>query len=151
MNKYVVIIIVLVVLIGGGVVYKNFIASDQSQPQTSGVVKQFTLTAKKDVWKWDPEIIEVDQGDKVVLTIVNEDTYDHGIAIDAFGVSQRVPAKQSITLDFVVTQPGEFPFYCSVPCGSGEVDGVVRGHLDQAGKLKVRAVIKELPVTPPAN
>ena len=142
MNKYVIIAITVVVLVGGGIAYKSFFASEQSQPQTSGKVREVTLTTKKDQWRWDPEIIEAEQGEKIVLTVINEDIYDHGIAIDAFGVSQRIPASQTIKIEFVVTQPGEFPFYCSVPCGSGEVDGVVRGHLDQAGKLKVRAVIK---------
>jgi len=143
MNKYVIIIIVLVVLIGGGVLYKNFGVSEENKPHVSGNVRELTLTAKKDAWKWEPEIIEAEQGDKVVLTIINEDTYDHGIAIDAFGVSQRIPAGQTIRAEFVVTQAGEFPFYCSVPCGSGVIDGHDRGHFDQTGKLKVRAVIKQ--------
>ncbi len=142
MNKYVTIGIVLVILIIGGISYKNFFVADQDQPQTSGKVTELTLTAKKDAWHWEPEILEAEQGEKIILTIINQDSYDHGIAIDAFGVSQRVPASETVKVEFVVTQPGEFPFYCSVPCGSGEVDGKVRGHFDQTGRLKVRAVIK---------
>ena len=142
MNKYIIIIIVLVVLVGGGIAYKTFGVKEQDRPQTSGKVREVTITAKKNEWRWVPEVIEADQGDRIILTVVNEDDYDHGIAIDAFGVSQRIPARDSVKADFVVTQPGEFPFYCSVPCGSGEVDGKARGHFDQTGKLKVRAVVK---------
>ena len=88
-----------------------------------------------------PEIIEAEQGDKIIMTIVNEDDYDHGIAVDAFGVSQRMPANSTIKIEFVVTQAGEFPFYCSVPCGEGDVAGTHRTHFDMIGKLQVRSLI----------
>lgn len=146
MNKYIIICIALVVLIVGGVAYK-YSGSGGNRPQESGTVREITLTAKKDSWKWDPEIIEADQGDKIVLMVINEDSFDHGIAIEAFGVTQRIPANGSIKTEFVVTQPGEFPFYCSVPCGSGVVDGKERGHFEQTGRLKVRAVVKVVPST----
>ncbi len=142
MNKYITIVIVLVLLIAAGIVYKVFLVQEGDKPQSSGNVREVTIITKKDEWRWDPEVIEADQGDTIILTVINEDDYDHGIAIDAFGVSQRIPAKGTIKTEFVVTQPGEFPFYCSVPCGSGEVRGKVRGHFDQTGKLKVRAVVK---------
>ena len=90
----------------------------------------------------ESDSVNANQGDTVKMTIVNEDEYDHGIAIDAFGISQRVPAKGTINLQFVATQPGEFPYYCSVPCGEGEVDGVKRGHFDQVGRMKVKAAEK---------
>ena len=142
MNKYFIIIIVLVMLLGGGIAYKTFGVKAQDRPQDSGKVREITITAKKNQWRFEPDVIEADQGDRIILTVINEDNYDHGIAIDAFGVSQRIPAEGTIKADFVVTQPGEFPFYCSVPCGSGIVDGKTRGHFDQTGKLKVRAVVK---------
>ena len=142
MNKYVIIVIVLAILIGGGIVYKNFLVSEEDRPQVSGKVREITMVAKKNQWRWEPNLIEAEQGDKIILTVINEDDYDHGLGIDAFGVNQRVPAKQTITVEFVATQPGEFPFICSVTCGSGEVDGKIRGHLDQTGRLKVRAVVR---------
>lgn len=140
-NKYVTIIIVLVLLIAGGVVFRNF-SGDEGKPISTGIVKEFTVTAKKDQWKFEPDDIAVDQGDTIILTVVNEDEYDHGIAIDAFGVSQRIPALGTIEIKFVATQPGEFPFYCSVPCGDGEVDGHERGHFDQVGKLRIKSLVE---------
>ena len=145
-NKYYTIGAVLFILVGGGFVYTNFIASEASRPISTGAIKEFTVTTEKDGWRFVPELIEVDQGDTVKLTVVNKDEYDHGIAIDAFGISQRIPAKQTINIEFVATQPGEYPYYCSVPCGEGEVNGEKRGHFDQVGKLKVRAVIKRTDV-----
>src|SRR3989338_591831 len=135
MNKYVVIIIVLVLLLGVGVAYRKFGVKEENRPVTTGIVKEVTITTKKNEWRWVPDIFEAVQGDKIILTIINEDDYDHGIAIEAFGVSQRIPANGTITTEFVVTQAGDFPYYCSVPCGDGEVDGVKRGHFDQVGKI----------------
>lgn len=85
----------------------------------------------------------MERGDKIIMTVINEDSYDHGIAIDAFGVSQRMPANGTIKIEFTVTQEGDFPFYCSVPCGEGHVDGVKRTHFDMIGKLHVKSLISE--------
>ena len=142
MNKYLLLIILGVVIIAGGVGYRLFFLSAEDAPVISGAVKEFIVIAKKDEWRFIPEEIDVDRGDKIVLTVVNEDDYDHGIGIDAFGISQRMPAKQTIKFDFVATQAGEFPFYCSVPCGEGEVHGKKRGHFDMVGKIKVRDIVK---------
>ncbi|TSC67022.1 MAG: cytochrome c oxidase subunit II [Parcubacteria group bacterium Gr01-1014_72] len=142
MNKYALIIIALVVIVAGGIVYKSFFVAEVDKPISTGIVREITITARENSWLWDPPEFEANQGDTLKMTIVNEDEYDHGFAIDAFGVSQRVPAKATITVEFVATQPGEFPYYCSVPCGEGEVNGVKRGHFDQVGKMKVRSAVR---------
>ena len=140
MNKYIIISVVLILIIGGGFGYAKFFKPESSKPVDTGIVKEFTIVARKSQWRFDPDSIEVNQGDHVNLTIINEDNYDHGIAIDAFGVSQRMPANGTIKVEFVVTQEGDFPFYCSVPCGEGMVDGKKRGHFDMVGKLHVRGL-----------
>ena len=142
MNKYVAIIIVAVLVLGGGFYYKNFVASESSKPLDTGVLREFTVKAEKNAWNFSPSVIEVNQGDHVILTVINEDDYDHGLAIDAFGISKRILANETVKIDFVATQPGEFPYYCSVPCGSGVVDGKERGHFDQTGKLIIKAPVK---------
>lgn len=141
MNKYLILIILGVVILGGGVFYRQFLLSESAKPVTTGKVREVTVTAEKDKWIFMPEIIEAERGDKIVMTAVNKDDYDHGIAIDAFGISQRMPARETIKIEFVVTQEGEFPYYCSVPCGEGIVDGVKRTHFDMVGKLHVRSAI----------
>ena len=141
MNKYLALIIVFVVLMGAGIGYRAFFLPQSSVPVTTGKTREITIIARKDKWIFEPETIDVDRGDKLVLTVVNEDNYDHGIAIDAFGVSQRMPANGTIKVEFIVTQEGDFPFYCSVPCGDGIVDGKKRGHFDMVGKIHVKNLV----------
>ncbi|MBI4994788.1 cupredoxin domain-containing protein [Candidatus Peregrinibacteria bacterium] len=143
MNKYIWLIIVGVVIIGGGIIYSVFLRPQASDPVTTGEVREVTVIARKDRWAFEPEEIEARRGDKIVMTVINEDDYDHGIAIDAFGVSQRMAANSTIKIEFVVTQEGDFPFYCSVPCGEGEVDGKKRDHFDMVGKIHVRSMVSE--------
>ncbi|MBI3495387.1 cupredoxin domain-containing protein [Candidatus Berkelbacteria bacterium] len=140
MNKYAITAIVLAVIIAAGIGYRAFLLPKSSAPVVTGALREITITAKKDTWSFVPELIDVNRGDKIVLTVVNEDNYDHGIAIDAFGVSQRMPANSTIRVEFVATQEGDFPFYCSVPCGEGVVEGKKRGHFDMVGKLHVRSI-----------
>jgi plastocyanin len=140
MNKFAVILIILVVILAGGFGYSKFVKSEESKPIETGVVKSFTVIAKKNEWRFLPEQIEVNRGDRVNLKVINEDDYDHGIAIEAFGISQRLPARGTIEISFVATQAGEFTYFCSVPCGEGEVDGIKRGHFDQFGKLIVHSL-----------
>lgn len=141
MNKYFILIIIGGIIIAGGIFYRNFLLPEASEPVISGKIREITIIAKKDEWRFEPEIIEAERGDKIIATIVNEDDYDHGIALDAFGVSQRMPANGTIKIEFTVTQEGDFPFYCSVPCGEGKVEGKKRGHFDMIGKLHVRSAV----------
>ncbi|MDC1205290.1 cupredoxin domain-containing protein [Candidatus Pacebacteria bacterium] len=154
MNKFVIIGIVLVIIVVAGVLYKQFIGSGDA-PIETGVVKEFTIVSKKLEWRFEPESIEVTQGDRIKVHVINEDNFDHGFAIDAFGISQRLPASGSINVEFVATKSGEFPFYCSVSCSSsdnksfGLKDGLVetgpyagtfRGHFEHIGKFVVEAL-----------
>jgi len=141
MNKYFIIIIIIVLILGAGVVYRFFLLPESERPIETGVVREITVTTGQDQWRFFPETIDVDQGDRIIMTLINEDSYDHGVGIDAFGVSQRMPANSTIKLNFVVSKAGEFPFYCSVPCGEGHVDGEKRTHFDMIGNLHVRSII----------
>ena len=143
MNKYLIMLVAAVVLVGGGIAYKTFLLSDEDKPVSTGVVKEVTVRAIRDAWKFEPEDIEINRGDKIVMHLVNEDDYDHGVGIDAYGVSQRMPANETITIEFVATQAGEFPFYCSVPCGEGEYGGSHRTHFDMVGKIKVKDLVQQ--------
>lgn len=140
MNKYFIIFAIVLLLIAGGVAYRVFFLSESSKPVSTGVVREITLVAKKDEWRFEPETIEANRGDRIILTLVNEDSYDHGFSIDAFGISQRLPANSTIKIEFVATQEGDFPFYCSVPCGAGEVHGEIRSHFDMIGTLRVKGI-----------
>ncbi len=143
MNKYFLVGIIVVLAIAAGIFYRTFLLAEKDKPITTGAIREITVAAKKDQWRFSPEAIEANQGDKIIMTLINEDAYDHGIGIDAFGISQRMPANSTIKVEFVVTKAGEFPFFCSVPCGEGIVDGVKRTHFDMIGKLHVKSLISE--------
>ena len=143
MNKYFIIAGIVVLIIVGGVIYRVFLISDESRPVVTGVVREVTVTTGVDQWKFFPEFLEVDQGDKIIMTLINEDSYDHGIGIDAFGVSQRMPANSTIKVEFVVTRAGNFPFFCSVPCGEGNVGGEKRTQFDMISNIHVKSIISE--------
>ncbi|OHA14325.1 MAG: hypothetical protein A3G49_05890 [Candidatus Sungbacteria bacterium RIFCSPLOWO2_12_FULL_41_11] len=140
MNKYFIIIGIVVLVLVGGIAYRAFLIPESSKPVTTGKERHITIIAKKNEWKFIPEDIEVERGDKIIMEVINEDEYDHGIAIDALGVSQKMPALSTIKFDFVATQEGDFPFFCSVPCGEGEVEGHKRTHFDMIGKLHVKPI-----------
>jgi heme/copper-type cytochrome/quinol oxidase subunit 2 len=143
MNKYFIMLLLTGVILGGGVFYRTFVLSEEDAPVETGVVRNVRVMALKNQWIFKPEVVEVDQGDRIIMEIVNEDAYDHGIAIDAYGISQRMPANQTVVIEFVATQEGDFPLYCSVPCGEGYVDDELRDHFDMIGKLHVRSLISE--------
>ncbi len=144
-NKYILIGVVIVVILIGGGVYRAYFLPEALVPVMTGKVREVTVVSQKNRWNFTPEAIEAERGDKIIMTIVNEDDYDHGIAIDALGISQRMPANGTIKIEFIVTQEGDFPFYCSVPCGEGEVNGKPRGHFDMIGTLKVRGAETKTP------
>ena len=144
----------MVGIVVAGVLYKEFIGSSGSTLET-GVVKEFTIVSKKLEWRFEPASIEINQGDRVKLTIVNEDNFDHGFAINALGIDQRLPANGTITEEFVARKSGVFQFYCSVSCSSsdnssfnledgfvqtGPDAGTVQGHFDHLGEFIVRAL-----------
>ena len=154
MNKYVIIGILLVVLIGGGLVFSLTSDSFSCTPEM-GEDKSFTVTSKKLEWRFEPETISVNQCDRIKLKVINEDNFDHGVAIDAFGISQRLPANGTIDVEFVASKSGEFPFYCSVSCSdsgngsfnlpegkvaAGPYAGTFRGHFDHIGKFIVAII-----------
>ena len=151
MNKYVILGIVLVVIIAGGVIFSATDDSFKCDP-SMGKDVEMTVVSKKLEWAFEPEEITIAQCDRVKVTVINEDNFDHGFAIDAFGISQRLPASESIVVEFVATKAGTFPFYCSVSCSSsdaatfglpdGEVQtgpytGTVRGHFEHIGQYIV--------------
>lgn len=151
MNKYALLGIGLVGIIAAGVIYRVFFLPESARPVDTGIVKEITIRIPKNSWTFEPERIEVTRGDTLKLTFVNEDDYDHGVGIDAYGVSQRIPARATLEVPpFVVTKAGYFQFYCSVSCSegvaeSGPYKGQARSHFDQIGLIVVRELDGSLP------
>ncbi len=81
-------------------------------------------------WQWDPDRIEIPAGATVNMSIVNEDPFAHGFAINELGLDQRLPSNQTTEFSFVANlEPGEYEFFCSVFCGTG--------HFGQRGTLVI--------------
>ena len=153
MNKYIIIGIVLVVIVGVGAIISAKTDTDNCTAGM-GVARDITVISRKLEWRFDPEVITVEKCDRVHLNVINEDNFDHGVAIDALGISQRLPANGTIDINFVASKSGEFPFYCSVSCSdskntgelkdgvvqAGPYTGVFRGHFDHLGKFIVNAI-----------
>jgi len=81
----------------------------------------------KETQKINYEVIEAKVGDEVVLKIFNEDSYDHGFALEVFGINKRLFPRSETEIRFIASKVGGFTFYCSVPCGEG--------HYQQTGKF----------------
>ena len=130
MNKYLSLILFAIALFLSGFIYQAYYRpTSVGRIKSTGKVAAINMRVIKNHWKWDPSIIKVAAGTKIVLSIYNEDDYDHGFAIDVFGVNRRLFPKTSTTIEFTPSLSGKFNFYCSVPCGDG--------HYAQIGTLIV--------------
>lgn len=127
-KKFLLIGIVILIVFIGGIIYRNFFLPQASVPP-SGRILEIEMRVLENQWKFEPDLIEVSAGDKVILNVFNEDSYDHGLAIEAFGINKRLIPKEWTKIEFLANRKGEFIFYCSVPCG--------KGHYDQKGKIIV--------------
>jgi heme/copper-type cytochrome/quinol oxidase subunit 2 len=156
MNKYIIIGVILVGIVAGGMIFS---AKTDTDNCTAGMGedRDITVVSKRLEWRFEPEDISVNKCDRVHIKVINEDNFDHGFAIDALGISQRLPASGAIDINFVASKAGEFPFYCSVSCStsenpsfnlkdgkveSGPYMGKIRGHFDHLGKFIVSEVKK---------
>ncbi len=79
-------------------------------------VKEFNIISKK--WVFEPSTITVNKDDRVRLIIDNIDV-DHGFALSAFGINEKLLPGQVHTIEFTADKSGSFSFFCSVFCGSG--------------------------------
>ena len=153
MNKYVIIGVVLIIIVGGGAIFSAKTDTDNCTPDM-GIARDITVTSKKLEWRFEPEEITVEKCDRIHLKVFNEDNFDHGVAIDALGISQRLPANGSIDVNFVPSKTGVFQFYCSVSCSdskstgnleggnvaTGPYKGTFRGHFEHIGKFIVTEI-----------
>ena len=93
----------------------------------TGETKEFDMIAKQ--WEFIPDTIEVNLGDKVDIHVRSIDV-THGFMLPEFGINERLPVGGVVHIEFTADKAGEFPFACSVPCGSG--------HGRMSGQIIVR-------------
>ncbi len=130
MNKYLGLFIFTVLLLSSGFVYQQFYRPKEiGGVESTGRVVDIRMRILKNQWKWEPESVKIHPGDTVRLKIYNQDDYDHGFAIDVFGVNRRLFPRTETLVEFTASIRGKFQYYCSVPCGEG--------HYEQIGTLFV--------------
>jgi cytochrome c oxidase subunit II len=90
----------------------------RAQPEPTGQsVKRFEVRASR--FKFEPAVLEVTEGDTVLLTLRSADT-THGLAIRALGVKIVIPKTgEPVQVRFVAPRAGTFEITCSEYCGSG--------------------------------
>lgn len=122
--------VILITASFGFLGYQTLIDSSPAV-EGDGVDREIEMIA--DDWHFEPETIEVQEGDEVRLIIESRNSetgeYDHGIAIPELGVNEELPAGETTVVEFVADEVGEFRFYCNVFCG--------QGHHDMSGEIVV--------------
>ncbi len=80
-----------------------------------------------------PEIIEVDQGDEVVVHLTNLERAEdqtHGFTVSKYNVNGSMEPGKTSTFRFVADEAGVFPYYCTEFCSAL--------HLEMEGYLLVK-------------
>jgi cytochrome c oxidase subunit 2 len=79
------------------------------------VTHQLTMTA--DQFAFDPPVLRVNRGDRLLLTLQATDVV-HGFYLDGYAIETRVEPGISQQVEFVADQVGKFRYRCSVSCGT---------------------------------
>ncbi|GMQ86003.1 MAG: hypothetical protein BMS9Abin07_1574 [Acidimicrobiia bacterium] len=82
---------------------------------SSPTVREIHITARQ--FAYDPGIIRVNRGDRVVLHVESADV-THGLYVDGYGVQGKVTPGEDLTLEFVADRAGRFAIRCSEVCGT---------------------------------
>ncbi|MDQ6422944.1 cupredoxin domain-containing protein [Paenibacillus sp. LHD-117] len=94
--------------------YQNSVTSvnKNSQRDKNGVYVEVLLTE----WKITPKNFNVNRGETVYLSVLNQGSYPHDFAIKELGIKTRTLAPgEKETLTFVAEQPVTLESYCSLP------------------------------------
>lgn len=128
MNKYLSLFLFAIALLLSGFIYQAYYRpASVGRINATGEILIINMRVIKNHWEWDPDVIRAKPGTKLILNIYNEDSYDHGFAIDVLGVNRRLFPQTTTAIEFTPSLRGKFNFYCSVPCGEG--------HYGQIGTL----------------
>lgn len=77
-------------------------------------VKTFEIKAEN--YKFNPDTIVVNKGDKVIINAIAVDK-DHGIGIKAFNINKSLKKGELVAIEFTADKKGEFPVICTKICG----------------------------------
>jgi cytochrome c oxidase subunit 2 len=86
-------------------------ASAPVSAQAQGSTRSFAIAGSQ--YAFRPSTITVDRNDLVKITFSAEDIA-HSFTVDAYRISKRAGAGQSVTFEFRADQPGTFDYYCNL-------------------------------------
>ena len=100
------------------------VAEGALPPVSTVAVREFNVTAMR--FAFEPSTVTVNKGDQVILHMTSTDV-THGISLPDYNILQTLPPGETKTVTFTADKAGQFTFFCSVLCGSGNSD--MRGKL----------------------
>ena len=74
------------------------------------------ITIEASKFSYNPEIIEVNEGDKVTIRFISTDVH-HGLYIDGYELETNAIPGYEGNITFVANKTGKFAMRCSVTCG----------------------------------
>ena len=124
-------LVLTIFLLAAAIVCSTLPAFSAEEPKpyvADPAAKEVTISVKADNYAFDPNDITVYEGQKIILNITAVDK-KHGFKLNGYDVNVTVVPGEITTVTFIADKTGEFPFKCSVFCGTG--------HFGMKGVLKV--------------
>jgi plastocyanin len=85
-------------------------------PLHAGQQAEHHLTLEARSFAFEPAVIQVNQGERVILDLESVDV-THGVYIDGYGVEAVSEPGHKAHLEFVADRVGKFKYRCSLACG----------------------------------
>jgi heme/copper-type cytochrome/quinol oxidase subunit 2/ferredoxin len=86
-------------------------------PLRAGQPAEHHLTLEARSFAFEPGVIQVNEGDRVILELESMDV-THGVYIDGYQLEAVSEPGRKARLDFVADQVGKFKYRCSIACGT---------------------------------
>lgn len=86
-------------------------------PLHAGQQSEHYLTLEARSFAFEPAVIQVNQGDRVILELESVDV-THGVYIDGYGVEAVSEPGHKARLEFVADRVGKFKYRCAMACGT---------------------------------
>jgi nitrous-oxide reductase len=124
-------------------------AGREKTVRTAGKVEVFGTTIRSHI---TPEIIEVDEGDEVIIHLTNLERAEdetHGFALYGHNINLSLEPGKTSTFSFTADKAGVYPYYCTEFCSALhlEMEGYLlvkpKGFKDVATKAEAGATYTE--------
>lgn len=86
-------------------------------PLNAGQLAEHLITLEARSFAFEPEVIRVNRGDRVVLVLESVDV-THGVYLDGYGLEALSEPGHEARFEFVADRLGKFKYRCSVSCGT---------------------------------